>query len=89
MELNMFNFLKKSKPNKQLEDILQRLHMNASNNYKDAAQANLKEFENILKELTESGELSEAQKLYYGEKLSAFQNEMKNFSHLDQNFKRK
>lgn len=85
----MFKFLqKKIKTNKQLEEILVRLHMNASNNYKDAAQANLKEFENMLKELEGAGQLSEKQKKYYEEKLTAFQNEMKNFSHLDQNFKR-
>lgn len=86
----MFKFLqKKIKTNKQLEDILVRLHMNASNNYKDAAQANLKEFEETLRELESAGALSEEQKKYYEEKLSAFQNEMKNFSHLDQDFKRK
>lgn len=86
----MFKFLrKKRKTNQQLEEILGRLHMNASNNYKDAAQTNLKEFENALNDLERAGRLSEEQKNYYEEKLSAFQSEMKNFSHLDQNFKRK
>ncbi len=86
----MFKFLqKKMKTNKRLEEILTRLHMNASNNYKDAAQANLKEFESALKEMEDVGQLSEAQKNYYREKLSVFEKEMKNFSHLDQNFKRK
>ncbi len=37
----MFNF---SRTDKELEGILQRLNMNASNNYKDAEQQNFAEF---------------------------------------------
>ena len=40
----MFEFLKSSK-HSGIEDIILRLNMNMSNNYKDAAQSNLKEFE--------------------------------------------
>ena len=41
----MFGFLKKTGKNKQLEEIITRIEMNASNNYKDAAHAGLKEYE--------------------------------------------
>ena len=37
----MFDFLKSSK-NDSLEDVILRLNMNMSNNYKDAEQSNLK-----------------------------------------------
>lgn len=80
----MFGFLKKNKKNKQLEEIIQRLKMNAANNYKDAAQLNLKEFESAFTALQKAGKLSEGQQSYYQEKLSEFRKQMKNFSHKDQ-----
>lgn len=80
----MFHFLKKRNANKQLDDSIQRIQMNVSNNYKDAAQLNLKEFEALLRELTEAGALDGKQKAYYEEKLAAFQEQMKNFTHKDQ-----
>lgn len=80
----MFGFLKKNGANKQLDTIIQRIQMNVENNYKDAAQLNLKEFEKLLKELEEAGKLSEKQKSYYESRLSAFQDRMKNFTHKDQ-----
>ena len=60
----MFDFLKSSK-NSSLEDIISRLDMNMSNNYKDAAQSNLKEFEQLFEELKNSGKLNEKQKMRY------------------------
>lgn len=80
----MFHFLKKTGKNKQLEDIIESIQMNLSNNYKDAAQMDLKEFETVLKELSESGELGKGQKSYYEVTLSEFQQSMKNFTHKDQ-----
>ena len=80
----MFSFLKKTGKNKYLESILESLRMNLSNNYKDAAQQDLKEFETALKELTEAGELGKGQISYYGVKLSEFQQNLKNFTHKDQ-----
>ena len=44
----------KSKEEKELDQIILRLEMNMSNNYKDNAQANLREFEETLKKLKES-----------------------------------
>ncbi len=70
--------------NKQLDAIVQRIEMNVSNNYKDAAQLNLKEFETLFGALSESGKLNDSQKAYYSEKLSDFKQQMKNFTHKDQ-----
>lgn len=80
----MFHFFRKRNTNKQLDDIIQRIQMNVSNNYKDAAQLNLKEFETRLRELTDAGELGGKQKEYYEERLANFKEEMKNFTHKDQ-----
>lgn len=80
----MFEWLKGRAENKRLEELMQRIRMNVSNNYKDAAQLNLKEFETVLKELEEAGKLSGRQKAYYGGELQAFKEQMKNFTHKDQ-----
>ncbi len=79
----MFDFLKSSR-NKQLDGIVQRIQMNMENNYKDAAQMNLKEFEELLSELEQKGKLNEKQKQYYKSELGTFKERMKNFTHKDQ-----
>ena len=79
----MFDFLKSIK-NNSLEDVLLRLNMNMSNNYKDAAQSNLKEFEELFAELLSSGKLNEKQKKRYEELLNEYKDKMKNYSHKDQ-----
>lgn len=79
----MFDFLKSSK-NSSLEDIISRLDMNMSNNYKDAAQSNLKEFEQLFEELKNSGKLNEKQKMRYEGLLNTYREKMKNYSHKDQ-----
>ena len=53
----MFDFLKSSK-HSGIEDIILRLNMNMSNNYKDAAQSNFREFEAYFYELKASGKLN-------------------------------
>ena len=86
----MFEFLKqfgKNKnqgKNKQLDELVLRVQMNLSNNYKDAAQLNLKELEDAFQELSGSGKLSEKQRCYYEGVLADFKAEMKNFTHKDQ-----
>ena len=79
----MFDFLKSSK-NSSLEDIISRLDMYMSNNYKDAAQSNLKEFEQLFEELKNSGKLNEKQKMRYEGLLNTYREKMKNYSHKDQ-----
>lgn len=79
----MFDFLKSSK-NNSLEDVILRLNMNMSNNYKDASQSNLKEFEELFTELKDSGKLNEKQKKRYEDLLNEYKGKMKNYSHKDQ-----
>lgn len=76
----MFGFGK----NKQLDAMIQRIEMNTANNYKDAAQEGLREFETLFKELETAGKISQKQKIYYEGKLEAFKEKMKNFTHKDQ-----
>lgn len=79
----MFEFLQSSR-NKQLDVLVQKIRMNMENNYKDAAQMNLKEFEELLQQLEESGKLNQKQKHYYEGELDSFKVRMKNFTHKDQ-----
>lgn len=81
---HMFNFFKSASGNKQLDAIIQRIEMNVSNNYKDAAQLNLKELEAEMKKLEDDGRLNPKQKEYYDGRLSSFRERMKNFTHKDQ-----
>lgn len=80
----MLGFFNKLGKNKELDNIIQRLEMNMSNNYKDAAQINLKELETALQELTEIGKLSDKQKTYYEDILLSYKERMQNFTHKDQ-----
>lgn len=80
----MFGLFQKVGRNKHLDAIIQKIEMDASNNYKDAAQAGLRDLEKELRELEAAGKVSDRQKEYYEERLSAFQERMKNFTHKDQ-----
>ena len=77
----MFDFLLKSD---ELEEVLFRLKANMSNNYKDAAQDNLKEFESKYEELKNSGKLKGKKQAYYEKILLSLKDEMKEFTHKDQ-----
>lgn len=80
----MFRFFKNNRKNKDLDAIIQRIQMNVSNNYKDAAQQNLAEFENALKDLEASGTLDSTLQAYYEDILQNLKTQMKNFTHKDQ-----
>lgn len=80
----MFSFLKKNKACKQLDAIVKRIQMNLSNNYKDAAQLNLKELEETLEQLEQERMLGEVKRVYYRELLDSLKGQMKNFTHKDQ-----
>lgn len=79
----MFDFFKSSK-NAVLDDIILRLNMNMSNNYKDAAQSNLKELEENFSTLKSAGKLNEKQIKHYEDILNEYREKMKNYSHKDQ-----
>lgn len=77
----MFGF---SKKNKALEEILFRLHANASNNYKDAAQDNYRQFLKLFQEYKEGGQLKKRQIAYYQEIIRELEPQMKKYTHFDQ-----
>ena len=79
----MFDFLKPGK-NSDLEDIIVRLNMNMSNNYKDAAQSNFREFEAQFYELKASGKLNLKQEAKYEALLEEYREKMQNYTHKDQ-----
>ncbi len=84
--MKILEFIRKNNKsrNKELDGALQKIQNNMENNYKDAAQINLKEFEELFDEMKASGRLSEAQVVYYEELLAEYQGKMKNFTHQDQ-----
>ena len=80
----MFAFLKGSKKNKELETIIARIDSNVSNNYKDAAQDALQEFQDTLQEFIAAGTLNDKQKTEYEARLASYRDNMKEFTHKDQ-----
>lgn len=74
----------KSKSEKHLDNILLRLEMNMSNNYKDNAQDNLKEFEHAYEEYKTVGKLSEKACKYYSALLEEYRGKLKGYTHKDQ-----
>ena len=75
---------RKANAGKLLDEKLDRIQKNFENNYKDAAQLNLKEFEDLFRTLSEEGKLSEKQKAFYGNQLEKLNGRLKNFTHKDQ-----
>ncbi|MCR5847726.1 MAG: hypothetical protein K6G75_06365 [Lachnospiraceae bacterium] len=74
----------KSGYEKEMDEIIKRLEMNKSNNYKDAAQANLKEFEELFEKYCKEGKLKDKVKAQYGSKLEEYRKDMKGYTHKDQ-----
>ena len=70
----------KSKSEKELDIIIQRLEMNMSNNYKDNAQNNLKELETKFNEMKADGRLKPATLAKYETILSEYQSKMQGYS---------
>lgn len=74
----------KNKYEKDLDEIIKKIDMNMSNNYKDAAQANLKEFEEAFERYKNNGGLGEKSVLKYQEILEGYREKMKGYTHKDQ-----
>lgn len=74
----------KSRYEKDMDEAIKRLEMNMSNNYKDAAQSNLKEFEELFRKYCEEGVLKDKAKAAYGQKLTEYQTKMQGYTHKDQ-----
>lgn len=74
----------KSKQERDLDIIISRIDMNMSNNYKDAAQMNLREFEDKLTELKESGKAKQKVLDAYESRLGIYKEKCKGYTHKDQ-----
>ena len=79
----MLDLLKSSKQG-SLEILVERIQRNMENNYKDAAQMNLKELEELFYQLEEAGKLNQKQKERYESLIDSMKIRMKNFTHKDQ-----
>lgn len=80
----MFKIFKNSKNARELDGIIARIEMNASNNYKDEAQNALVELEKRFEEMLETGCLSNRQKEDYSSAISAYKQKFKGYTHKDQ-----
>ena len=80
----MFGFFKKNGPAKELDRIIAEIDTNMQNNYKDAAQAALREFDENLHRMIENGELGDGQKAEYTARLDGYKIKLKSYSHKDQ-----
>lgn len=74
----------KSKHEQQLDIIIRKMEMNMSNNYKDNAQENLKEFEKALSQMKADKLLKEKVLKRYEIILSEYKSRMEGYSHKDQ-----
>ncbi len=72
------------KKNKDLEALIERIDNNVANNYKDAAQDYLKQYETKLRELLEKNALKDKQKAHYESVLDNYKERLKEFRHKDQ-----
>ena len=74
----------KNKEEKELDIIIQRLQMNMSNNYKDNARDDMKEFEAAMYDIRTSGRLKDKVLSRYETILDEYREKMKGYSHKDQ-----
>ena len=74
----------KSRAEKELDGIIQRLEMNMSNNYKDNAQDDLKDLEETINALRSSGGIKPGALEKYEGILDELKEKMKGYSHKDQ-----
>lgn len=80
----MFSLFGKIGKNAILEERIRRLQSNCENNYKDAAQENLRELETEFAKLKENGRLSDKQIARYEQTIETYREQMKKFTHKDQ-----
>ena len=77
----MFGLVKK---NKDIEQLLKILEMDAANNYKDAVQEDIKRIETEIASQESIGKLNENQKQHYEEILNGLRSQYQHFTHQDQ-----
>lgn len=74
----------KSKEEKELDALLERVDNNMSNNYKDAAQKDYKNFLKRYDELSSAGKLSDKVTAYYAGVIEEYASKLTKFTHKDQ-----
>lgn len=74
----------KSKYERELDQLIARIDMNMSNNYKDNAQADFREFEAALKRFTEEGLIKGKACTFYEGRLTAYRSKLSGYTHKDQ-----
>ncbi len=74
----------KNKYERDLDIRIERIQMNMSNNYKDAAQINLKELEQALQSYAEEEKVKGKSLCYYEEQVGIYKERLKGFTHKDQ-----
>ena len=82
--MSFFQKFIKTKEEKELLLYIERIEMNMSNNYKDAAQMNLAELEAKLAQFEEQGRLSEELKEKYESIVETYRQKLKGYTHKDQ-----
>ncbi len=80
----MFNFFKGAGKTRELDAIIDRIELNAANNYKDEAQRALKELESRIEELVKEGSLSDKKAKEYSGIVTRYKEKMKGYTHKDQ-----
>lgn len=74
----------KSKYERELETYIARINMDMSNNYKDNAQAGLKELEERYEELKAAGVLKEKEVAAFENRIEMYRERLKGYTHKDQ-----
>ncbi|MCR5216240.1 MAG: hypothetical protein K6C69_04840 [Lachnospiraceae bacterium] len=74
----------KSKEEKELDEIIAKVQMNMSNNYKDNAIADVKELAKVLEQMKQQGVLKEKVLARYQATLDTFQQQIVGYSHKEQ-----
>lgn len=74
----------KKKCTRDLDKIIERIDMNMSNNYKDAAQEDFAELEQMFEQLVTEKKLSDKEQEIYSRKVGSYKGRLKGYSHKDQ-----
>ena len=82
--MSFFQKFVKTKEEKELLLSIEKIEMNMSNNYKDAAQMNLAELEAKLSRFTEQGKLSDELREKYESIVGTYRQKLKGYTHKDQ-----
>ena len=74
-----------NKKDKELEEVINQIKVDLSNNYKDNAVENIRKLEKLLEEKRAGGKLKEKDAASYSEQLDAFKKDVANFCNVNLN----